>query len=299
MNDQNRRELESGQRCRQWIADNSALIPAGSIFATKTDALTALVDGIETSAGGLASAVGEGLSATDVKGSERQDLLDAMEPVRDAARAAEYDVPGTRDRYRYNVAMSHHDLLAAGRSFAAGGVDDQTLLENWGAPLKWPLRVTNACDAFEAAFGLKDSAVASRIAANVDITADLHEMTLLKGSLRHLVKNYTTTNPGARAAWTAAAHVERAPKKKDPPTPLDEYENTYPHNHADACRWDFWTGSSAYAGKGAKPTRISCGEIGRSTRAPVHRYRSGQRYKSSGLSDNRPRLESERLRRSL
>jgi len=60
------------------------------------------------------------------------------------------------------------------------------------------------------------AATASRIAANVDITADLDELTRLKGSLRHLVKNYTTTNPGARAAWTSAAHVERGPKKKTP-----------------------------------------------------------------------------------
>ena len=49
--------------------------------------------------------------------------------------------------------------------------------------------------------------------------SNLDELTQLKGSLRHLVKNYTVSNPGAQAAWTSAAHVERAPKKKDPPTP--------------------------------------------------------------------------------
>jgi hypothetical protein len=38
MNDHNRRNLESGQRCRQWIVDFVALIPGGSMFETKTGA---------------------------------------------------------------------------------------------------------------------------------------------------------------------------------------------------------------------------------------------------------------------
>ena len=76
-----------------------------------------------------------------------------------------------------------------------------------------------ACDAFEAAFGLQDSAVGSRIAANANLSADLDQLTKLKGSLRHLVKNYTTGNPGALAAWNSAAHVERPPKKSTPTPP--------------------------------------------------------------------------------
>jgi len=68
---------------------------------------------------------------------------------------------------------------------------------------------------------LRDSAVGSRIATNSDMDAKLHDLSQLKDSLRHLVKNYTKSNPGAQAAWTSAAHVERAPKKKKPdlPTP--------------------------------------------------------------------------------
>jgi hypothetical protein len=110
--------------------------------------------------------------------------------------------------------MSNEALLAAGRSFVAGGVTDQTLLENYGATSGWPEIVDLACDNFEAAFGQQDSAVGNRVAANADLKAKLSELTDLKGSLRHLVKNYTRTNPGARAAWDTAAHVERPPKKK-------------------------------------------------------------------------------------
>ena len=220
MNDYIRRNLESGQRCRQWFIDFVALIPAGSVFETKSTAMTAQVGEIEAISGQQEAAKSEGLSATDVKGSERQDLLDAMEPVRNAARAADPDHPGTRDRYRYTANMSDLAVLAAGRSFAEGGVTDEALLESYGAPIKWPQAVTTACDAFEASFGPQDSAKGQSVAMNAELYAKTNEMNALKSTISHLVKNYCATNPGAIAAWTSAAHVEAAPKKKEkPPTP--------------------------------------------------------------------------------
>ena len=219
MNDYIRRNLESGQRCRQWFIDFVALIPAGSVFETKSTAMTAQVGEIEDISGQQEAAKSEGLSATDVKGSERQDLLDAMDPVRNAARAADPDHPGTRDRYRYTANMSDLALLAAGRSFAEGGVTDEDLLESYGAPDKWPQAVTTACDAFEASFGPQDSAKGQSVAKNAELYALVAEMNAFKGALRHHVINNTINNPGARAAWTSAAHVEKAPTIKKPPTP--------------------------------------------------------------------------------
>ncbi len=219
MNDKNRRYLEAGQRCRQWIIDFVAFILPGSMFETKCTALTAVVDELETLAGQSEAFVGEGLSATDVKGSERLDMLDIMEKVRDAARAAEPDNPGTRDRYRYTTNMSHQALLAAGRSFAQGGATDEALLESYGAPNKWPQAVTTACDAFEAAFGQQDSAVGGRIATNAEINDKFDQFIALKSTVGHMVPNFCAGNPGAIAAWNSAAHVESAPKAKEPSTP--------------------------------------------------------------------------------
>jgi hypothetical protein len=34
-----------------------------------------------------------------------------------------------------------------------------------------------------------------------------------------IVQNKYANNPGKLAAWLSASHVEKAPKKKDPPTP--------------------------------------------------------------------------------
>ena len=219
MNDKHRRQLDSGQRCRQWIVDYVALIPAGTIFETKGIALTAKVDQLENLAGQLEAAKGEGLSSTDVKSTERQDLIDAMEKARNAARAAEFDHPGTRDRYRYSTNMSDQGLLAAGRGFVEGGIDDELLLESYGAPDKWNDTIATACDAYEASFNQQDSAQGSRIGLNATMDEGVKELQELKAAFGHMVKNYASGDTGALAAWTAAAHVESPPKKAKPPTP--------------------------------------------------------------------------------
>ena len=224
MNDKIRRYLEAGQRCRQWIIDFVALITPGSMFETKCTAFTALVNDIENLAGEVESFKGESLSATDVKGSERLDLLDIMSKARDAARAAEPDNPGTRDRYRYTTNMSAQTLLATGRSFAAGGATDGALLAAYGAPATWVADVTAACNAFEASFGQQDSAVGSRIAKNAEAGDKVAQMIALKATITHMVPNFAANNPGAIAAWTSAAHVEAPPKKKKPPTPPEPDE---------------------------------------------------------------------------
>jgi len=59
-----------------------------------------------------------------------------------------------------------------------------------------------------------------RIAARAEIAADLRQGMVIVRILDGIVLNRYTNDPGKRAAWIAASHVEKAPKKKeDPPTP--------------------------------------------------------------------------------
>jgi hypothetical protein len=219
MNDTNRRRLEAGQRCRQWIIDFVALILPGTLFATKTAAMTFVVNEIEDLAGEIESALGEGFSATDVKSSARQDLIDIMEKVRLAAKAAEPDEPGTQDRYRLSRNLSNELLLARGRSFAEGGVNDQVLLEGYGAPSSWPATVTEACNAFELSMGQQDSAKGSSVGKNALLNEKMDTMMQLKRTLSLMVPNFCAGNTEAIAAWNSAAHVEEPPKKPTPSTP--------------------------------------------------------------------------------
>ena len=63
-------------------------------------------------------------------------------------------------------------------------------------------------EAFDASFASVDSAV-----------AEVRDCQIIVRTLDGIARNVYATNPGRLAAWLAASHVEKAPKKKDPPAP--------------------------------------------------------------------------------
>ncbi len=216
MNDYIRRNLECGQRCRQWFIDFKALI-TGGIFKAKSIAMTAKVDELETTAGEQEAAESEGYSATDVKGSERSDLEDEMDPVRTAARAAEFDIPGTRDRYRFNRGMSHQQLLAAGRSFAIGGATDDAIIAAYGAPVDWIAQCDANADAFEAVTQLQSQATGEKVGKRALTLALVDDLMQLIRTAGFIIENVFEGDVAALASWKSASHVKT--KKYTPPPP--------------------------------------------------------------------------------
>lgn len=60
---------------------------------------------------------------------------------------------------------------------------------------------------------------AEHVSATAETASKLRQMNVAVRTLARLGKNKYTNNPGKLAAWISASHVEKAPKKKDPPTP--------------------------------------------------------------------------------
>jgi len=209
MNDYLNNCLESGQKCQKYIVDYSAGIPAGSLFETRCAELTTCVDEFEDLAGQAMAAGAEAMEQTDVKSSEREDLIAVMNRNLNAASAAEPDFPGTQDRYYFRRNLSNENLLAAGRSHAQGGTTDGPLLISYGAPAAWVADTTAAADAFEASFATQDSAQISRVALNAQLKAKNDRLGQLKRTVGFFVKLYFENDIGAQTAWKSAAHVKR------------------------------------------------------------------------------------------
>ena len=70
-----------------------------------------------------------------------------------------------------------------------------------------------AAEAFEVSLSTVDGAVDEHIAGTADVAARVREGMVIIRILDGIVKNVYNGNPGKFAAWTAAAHVERDPKK--------------------------------------------------------------------------------------
>ena len=56
-------------------------------------------------------------------------------------------------------------------------------------------------------------------AATAEMSAKVRQGMIKVRILDGIVKNKYANNPGKLAAWLSASHVEKAPKKKTPPTP--------------------------------------------------------------------------------
>jgi hypothetical protein len=79
--------------------------------------------------------------------------------------------------------------------------------------------LNNVANAFEARFGSTATATAEYVSANAETASNLRQMNVAVRTLDGIVKNKYTNNPTKLAAWISASHVEKAPKKKETPTP--------------------------------------------------------------------------------
>jgi hypothetical protein len=55
--------------------------------------------------------------------------------------------------------------------------------------------------------------------ATAETASKLRQMNVSVRIVDGIVKNKYANNPGKLAEWISASHVEKAPKKKDSPTP--------------------------------------------------------------------------------
>jgi hypothetical protein len=60
---------------------------------------------------------------------------------------------------------------------------------------------------------------AEHVSATAETSSKLRQINVAVRILDGIVKNKYANNPGKLAAWLSASHVEKAPKKKEPPTP--------------------------------------------------------------------------------
>ncbi|MFL6374711.1 MAG: hypothetical protein ACJ73D_08610 [Pyrinomonadaceae bacterium] len=215
MNDKDRVRYEACKRSAQFGIDNPA--PAGTIIQTKFTDLGSKVGEIETMMGNETEAEAKADERFQLKDVSREDLIEQMSRVANAARAAEPDNPGVQARFRFRRAMNDADLLAACNSFLTATAAEQTMLISYGAAANWHADMTDIHDAFSDAFSIAAGAHESEVSAGAELRNAISEAMQMKRTIGFMVPNYYFSK-GAIAAWHSAAHVE-TPQPKQPPTP--------------------------------------------------------------------------------
>ena len=145
-----------------------------------------------------------------------------MSDISRTAKSMEYAFDGISDKFLFRRNLADADMLAKARAFF-----DESLVYNadfiaYGLAATFRADLNAAADAFEASFTAVDSATAEHIAARADIEAKIRDGMVTVRILDGIVRNVYANNPGKLAAWIAAQHVEKAPKKKATPPPIPD-----------------------------------------------------------------------------
>ncbi len=215
MNDNDRRRYEMLVRVNQFGTENAADFTG--VATAKFTQLAANVNLIESSAADQLAGFGEAAQQFEVKDTIRENLREILAAIARTARSMEYEFDGVADKFRFNRSLSDANLLAKARAVISDIADYEADFIAYGMPAAFVANLENAADAFEASFSATASATAEHVAATAQTAANIRAGMILVRTLDAIVKNRYAESPGKLAAWTSAKHVEKAPKKKDPP----------------------------------------------------------------------------------
>ena len=218
MTDAERWRLEAFERVKQFSLDNAADFASG-VPKTNMDKIKAeiiLLNGYladQVSGGGAAD------QGYEVKDTQRENLRAVMQDIADTAKAMEYQYDGIADKYRMPRNKSDQEMLATARSWYTNSLSMNANFISYGLDATWRTVLNDTASNFETSFTAPITGVDQRVAARAQIGESIRRGMIALRILDFVMPNIYATNPGKLAAWRSASHVERAPKKKAPPTP--------------------------------------------------------------------------------
>lgn len=151
------------------------------------------------------------------KASAREDLRDEMSVINRTARAMSYENPGIDLKFRMPANSSDANLLAAARAFYASSEEYADAMVEYGLDADFRAELNDAIREFEESLNAPGAAIDTHVEATADIGEAIRRgMTSVK-ILDGIVRNRYRNDAGKLAAWTSASHIERIPKKQQPP----------------------------------------------------------------------------------
>lgn len=220
MENSTRRKLEKFERQEAFMVDNAADFPVGAVGNTAAVVNRAIIAEMRALA---AEQVSGGSSAAQAVGNKDEDLDELWQMMKNMNRAAnafEDEIEGSDLKFRLPRNRSEQNLLATARAYYT---DSETLVETF---IEYGLKPN-----FRDALGEKitsiteqsshaDASVEQRAGATGGLLDAAQRGMANSRKMDAIVRIKYAENPQKLAAWTVAAHLERAPKPKAPtPTP--------------------------------------------------------------------------------
>ena len=223
MSDAMRRELESLERMAAFKAENNVVIKEFAIVVQMFTDLIALIAQLEAKGATQVSAASSRSGATLNKTSAKSRLERHLRGVANTANEIADREPDFDNRFDFpRKAVSFSDLLTQAGSFIANLPPVEAKFLAYGKSADFITKIEEAKADCETFLVVQDSGGRGSVEANADEADLLAQALAIKKPLKRIVLNIFEDDAGKTANWHSACHVERAPKKKKPPTGTGE-----------------------------------------------------------------------------
>lgn len=212
MNDSQRRQLDRGQRVREFALAAAAAFPAGSRAAVLIAAHGEAITQAEQFGGKQASAHLDWQEATEELRTAIKSLKELMRAISQTARAINKQFPGIADQFKM-PRSSDQNVVNYANGYIEAATPIATEFTSRGMAASFLADLQAAIDKVEAAESHQSNALANKTSATANLRAALKQEEEIVRELRAIVRNTFRNDPGKLAAWESASRVEKAPKK--------------------------------------------------------------------------------------
>ena len=223
MNDTDGRTHQMLIRSREAFAQNINDFSQGGAARQLFAELQAMIIEIEQKAAAHGAGRSGARQGTQTLSETREALLADLFSIREAAK-----VMGVEDNFPYPSRNNDEHLLQLADVYATNALPIKTQLIAHELPADFLEDLAADKTAFQSTIVERVNAVGDHIAARRDLDDALGRGVELVRKLTGLMKVKYANHPGKLAEWTAASHIQRAPKRSKTTTPDSGADPTPP-----------------------------------------------------------------------
>jgi hypothetical protein len=214
MNDTDGRTHQMLVRSREAFAQNINDFSAGGAARQLFADLQAAIIEVEQKAAAHGAGRSDAKQGTQSLNEAREELLADLSAIREAAK-----VMGVEEKFPYPPRNNDEQLLQMAGIYATNALPSKAQLIAHELPPDFLEDLAADKAAFQSTSAERGNAVGDHISARQELDDALGRGVEVVRKLTGLMKVKYANNAGKLAEWTAATHVERAPKRAKPNTP--------------------------------------------------------------------------------
>ena len=210
MNDRDRREYEMSLRALLYLNKYFDILKSIPAIITAKDTLQTETDALGELGADKIGATVDSKDATIHKGDLRDAMDDAMQDVADMWKPMAKNYQDAKNKFRMPRGGSDQLKIDTCGQF----IEDATPLEAdftaRGMPAGFVADLTAKRDAFDAVVNESEAARLDRIGVNAQFREPLKKCRAAVDDVDPIIKMVFRNDPGKRAEWLSASHIERA-----------------------------------------------------------------------------------------